>query len=70
MFPLRRLVREHRAIVDAVARQDPDAAETAVRQHLKGVLGDLPLIVEAQPGFFDNEPEFSGPAKQPGGGNT
>jgi DNA-binding GntR family transcriptional regulator len=38
--------REHRAIVDAVAKGDPDAAEQAVREHLFHVVEAL----RAQPG--------------------
>ncbi|MGW0434544.1 GntR family transcriptional regulator [Micromonospora sp. NPDC003197] len=32
---------EHTAIVEAIARRDPDAAETAMRQHLLGVVSAL-----------------------------
>lgn len=63
-FPVSRLVGEHRAIAEAVAARDPDAAEIAVRRHLKGVLDDLPLIVEAQPGFFETGPLVKSPATQ------
>lgn len=62
-FPLDRLVREHRTIVEAIARHDPDAAEAAVRLHLRGVLSDLPLIVSAQPDCFEPGPDLSGPAE-------
>ncbi|WP_341212958.1 GntR family transcriptional regulator [uncultured Limimaricola sp.] len=43
-FPLDRLVSQHRAIVAAIASQDPDAAEAAMRAHLRCVLDDLPKI--------------------------
>lgn len=59
-FPLDRLVAEHRAIVEAIAARNGEAAEAALRRHLRGVLEDLPLIVAAQPGFFETGPGFSG----------
>ncbi len=52
-FPLGRLVAEHRQIVEAIAARDPDAAEAAIRRHLRGVLEDLPDIVAARPDHFD-----------------
>ena len=51
-FPLDRLVGQHRAIVEAVAARDAEAAEMAIRTHLRGVLDDLPKIAEAHPDFF------------------
>jgi DNA-binding GntR family transcriptional regulator len=38
---LPRSLEEHRAIVDAVAARDPDAAEASMRAHLQGVLASL-----------------------------
>jgi DNA-binding GntR family transcriptional regulator len=35
------LVEQHRAIVQAVARRDPDAAETALRRHLREVFATI-----------------------------
>ena len=61
-FPLGRLIGEHRAIVEAIAARNPDAAEAAIRQHLRGVLEDLPLIAAAQPDFFETRPETCGPS--------
>lgn len=59
-FPVSRLIAEHRLIVDAIAARDPDAAEAAIRQHLRGVLKDLPLIAATQPDFFETQPDPSG----------
>ena len=56
-FPLERLVGQHRAIVEAIAAQNPDAAEAAIRAHLRGVLDDLPKIAAAQPDFFQPDTE-------------
>ncbi len=69
-FPVSRLVDEHRRIVEAIAARDPDAAEGCVRRHLRGVLADLPLIVAAQPDFFDIGPGFPGPSILPEGRTT
>jgi GntR family transcriptional regulator, rspAB operon transcriptional repressor len=55
-FPLRRLVAEHQAVVEAIAARDPDLAEAAIRRHLRGVLEDLPLIAAAQPDLFETKP--------------
>lgn len=62
-FPLGRLVGEHRSIVEAIAARDAGAAEAAIRRHLRGVLEDLPLIVAAQPDFFETGPGFPGPSQ-------
>jgi GntR family transcriptional regulator, rspAB operon transcriptional repressor len=59
-FPLGRLTDEHAAIRDAIAARDPDAAEVQIRQHLRGVLQDLPLIALSQPDFFETRPDPSG----------
>ncbi|MCZ4262069.1 GntR family transcriptional regulator [Limimaricola sp. G21655-S1] len=55
-FPVDRLVGQHQAIVDAITAGDADAAEAAVRTHLRGVLDDLPKVAEAHPDFFIAEP--------------
>lgn len=67
-FPLGRLVGEHRSIVEALAKRDPNAVEAAIRLHLRGVLQDLPLIAATQPDYFETTPEGSGSDNQPQGG--
>lgn len=52
-LPAARLVAQHGAIVDAVARGDRPAANAAIRGHLREILTDLPRISAANPGFFD-----------------
>ena len=47
------MISEHRAVVDAVAAQDPDAAETALRHHLRMVLREVPRIREEHPEYFE-----------------
>ena len=60
--PVSRLVAEHRPIVGAIADRDAEAAETAVRRHLRSVLEDLPRIVAAHPEFFKIGSDFPGPS--------
>jgi DNA-binding GntR family transcriptional regulator len=60
-FPLARLIGQHEAVVKAIAAHDPSAAEAAMRDHLRGILSDLPVIRQALPEFFD-DPE---PAAKP-----
>lgn len=51
--PSRVLIAQHRAIVAAIARRDPDAAEEAMRQHLSEILASLPRIVQRLPDYFE-----------------
>lgn len=53
-FPMARLIDQHAAVVKAIAAQDPAAAETAMRQHLRAILLDLPLIRKSLPEYFDD----------------
>jgi DNA-binding GntR family transcriptional regulator len=48
-----RLIGEHSAVVDHLAAGDADAAEAALRQHLRGVFDDLDTIRERHPAFFE-----------------
>jgi GntR family transcriptional regulator, rspAB operon transcriptional repressor len=47
------MVDAHRAVSDAVARHDPDAAEAALREHLRAVLREVPKIREQHPDYFE-----------------
>jgi DNA-binding GntR family transcriptional regulator len=49
------MVRDHSAVVDAVAAHDADAAEAALRHHLGMVLSLLPALRERHPEHFDQE---------------
>lgn len=51
--PLPELIRQHRAIAAAIAAGRPDAAEAAMRAHLREILASLPRIAEAHPDFFE-----------------
>lgn len=50
---LMEMIAEHRAVVGAVAQHDPDAAEHALRHHLRMVLSTLPAIRAQHPDYFD-----------------
>lgn len=47
------MIVEHRAVVDAVGRHDPDAAESTLRHHLRMVLREVPRIREQHPEYFE-----------------
>ena len=47
------MVAEHHAVVAAVAEGDADAAEAALRHHLRMVLSSVPAIREAHPDYFE-----------------
>jgi DNA-binding GntR family transcriptional regulator len=49
------MIKEHKAVVDAVGRGEPDAAEDALRHHLRMVLSDLPNIRNAHPEYFEDD---------------
>jgi GntR family transcriptional regulator, rspAB operon transcriptional repressor len=46
------IVEQHAAIVEALARRDPDAAEAAMRRHLREIMITLPLIAARFPDLF------------------
>lgn len=52
-FPMREIVDQHTAIVDAIAKHDAEAATHAMRNHLRKILTDLPAIAEARPDYFE-----------------
>lgn len=45
------VVRDHRRIVEAIAKRDPDAAQERLRQHLSGTLGKVDEIRERFPDY-------------------
>jgi len=51
-FPVDRLVAQHLAIVDAIAAGDAATAEQQLREHLQGILQDLPVIKQERPEYF------------------
>ncbi len=55
-FPLDHLVVQHGKVVEAIAARDPDAAERAIRIHLRGVLDDVRKIAATLPHYFKDAP--------------
>jgi len=47
------MIDEHRRVLAAVAAHDPDAAELALRYHLRQVLRELPTIRAERPELFE-----------------
>lgn len=52
-FPRDQLLQQHKQIVEAISSHNLDAAEMAMRAHLRQILDDLPVIAEALPHFFE-----------------
>jgi GntR family transcriptional regulator, rspAB operon transcriptional repressor len=47
------LIDQHRAILDAIDRREPDRAEMAMREHLTEILRALPSLEASNPGLFE-----------------
>lgn len=47
------LIVQHEKIIEAIDRRDPEAAATAMRQHLNSILVDLPQIAADNPELFE-----------------
>jgi DNA-binding GntR family transcriptional regulator len=47
------MVEDHRTVAEAVGNHDPDAAEAALREHLRAVLREVPRIREQHPDYFE-----------------
>jgi GntR family transcriptional regulator, rspAB operon transcriptional repressor len=52
-LPLSRLVAQHERVVDAIEAGNPSAADAAMRDHLREILGLLPILAAAEPELFD-----------------
>lgn len=52
-FPVPNLIDQHEAIVDRIAAGDVAGAERHIRDHLREILKDLPVIATESPVFFD-----------------
>lgn len=52
-FPSGCLIEQHHAVVEAIADRNPDAAEAAMRGHMRNILEDLPAIIAAHPTYFE-----------------
>ncbi|MBJ3776279.1 GntR family transcriptional regulator [Acuticoccus mangrovi] len=64
-FHCRRLIGQHRAVTDALARGDGDTAIAVMREHLTEILRSVRLIAERHPALFqrDRNPR-SGPLRR------
>lgn len=51
-FPIRKLIEQHRQIVDTIENGKVDAAELSIRTHLKEILNSLPSIQKLYPQYF------------------
>lgn len=54
--PLDLLIKQHAKIVGALKAHDADAAESAMRAHLREILVSLTPIAERNPDWFEQEP--------------
>ncbi|SDJ03019.1 GntR family transcriptional regulator [Billgrantia gudaonensis] len=54
--PLARLIDQHAAIVAAIEQRDAEAADEAMRLHLREILASLPDLVRRFPAMFDGSP--------------
>jgi DNA-binding GntR family transcriptional regulator len=50
---MKNLIAEHEAIIEAIDSRDADKAAAAMRQHLNGILSDLPQIEADNPELFE-----------------
>ena len=55
--PMRRLVAQHKAILDAIADRDEGGATAAMQAHLREILSSLPRLARNYPAMFDAESE-------------
>lgn len=52
LFPTKKLIRQHKTIVDGIEAGNVSQAEMSIRTHLKEILTDLPEIQAANPEYF------------------
>lgn len=53
--PIGKLIDQHRSIVEAIRRKDPDRAEKAVRKHMSEILVSLPKLAADHVELFSEE---------------
>jgi len=63
--PIPRLIAQHEAILAGITARDADAAEVAMRIHLREILNALPMLAREHPDLFEDE---DWPAHTPGPG--
>lgn len=52
-FPVAKLIDQHERIVDSIESGRRENTDAAIRAHLREVLHDLPMILDAHPEFFE-----------------
>jgi DNA-binding GntR family transcriptional regulator len=57
--PMRRLIAQHKAILDGIAAGNSAAAAKAMQVHLREILSSLPRLASKYPAMFDPEPNSS-----------
>ncbi len=50
---LEQMVSDHEVVLAAIERNDPDVAESALRDHLRMVLREIPSLREQRPEYFE-----------------
>ncbi len=58
---LPKVIEQHRAIMDAIARHDPDEAALRMRAHVGALVADLAVIRALRPDWFTDISEEAGP---------
>ena len=58
--PVDRLIMQHQAILDAIAGRRVDAADKAMKAHLREILRSLPRLARAFPDMFEAESDDAG----------
>ena len=58
--PMTVVIRQHRAILEALGRGDADAAEEAMRVHLSQIEKTLPMLSRRYPDLFEPPPRADG----------
>ena len=58
--PVRHLIKQHQAILDAVAAGRAAAAEQAMKDHLREILKSLPRLAREFPDMFESEAKLAG----------
>ena len=51
--PITKLIDQHTRILEGIVARDADAAERAVKEHLREILSSLPALVERFPDLFE-----------------
>ncbi|MDV6318027.1 GntR family transcriptional regulator [Chromohalobacter sp. HP20-39] len=52
--PITKLIDQHSRILESIIARDPEAAEKAVKEHLREILSSLPTLIERFPELFES----------------